>query len=397
MIFPGHMELFDIADYRERAMHRKMDYYAQHYPEQQFSVNQLEFEILECIERIREKEVLPFVDVIEKNSASDARTSPTVDVPKVWCDFNEYGDYIITYDWNMAVKLGRYVEFIFGKPWTELQISLRKNMGIAYKQYEKSIYDFPAFKKFDACRVNLADYIRKMASWFIGLHELAHIKNGHLYLIRAVNNKKKNISLDTRRALELHADISASVMLLNILTNWQKYVGVPQRIRQDNGKNPGITYCDEIAYAALAAYLALRCCLKHERWDEYTVCTHEFMAEGHPLTELRMAVIYNILLQGLMDLGTNREEKLIFASNFQRMIQQFEDFWFENVAEEGEEQFFYKPTELLRTEAGKQYYHKLFDELIGLGDLLKEYTDHLVVVEGKWMDYETLPERMLWE
>lgn len=131
-------------------------------------------------------------------------------------------------------------------------------------------------------------------------------------------------------------------------------------------------------------------------WDEYTVGLHEMKGEDHPLTELRMAIVYNVFLQGVIELGEGPCESHIFANSLFRAVQQFEEFWFQNHSLNEEDKLYYKLTELLRTEKGKEYYYKIFDKVMGLNNLLKDYIDTLSVVEGQWTDYETLPERMYW-
>lgn len=397
MIFPGYYELTDINNYRNKALRRKWDFYKKYYPEKSCGIHQLEYEILECIERIRELEVLPFIDVVEEGDISEARrTAELKEIPRVCCDIGEHNGYLIYYDCEIPVKLGRYIDLMFGRPWKEYQITLHAKDGIEYKPYEKSLYEFSLFSKFDVCRDNLSDYIRKIAIWFIGLHELAHIKNGHVKLMADVNAGRRKIDVDTRRALEIHADITATNMLLKIMSNWQKYVGIRQPVPQLNGKNPGITYCDELMFSALAAYLALRAFLKKEKWDKYTIGVHEMFGERHPITEMRMAIVYNVFLQGVIDLGEDMEEKFIFANNLFQSINQFEEFWFQNHSENEEDKLYYKPTELLRTKEGKEYYHKVNKKVLELDDLLKDYTDKESLVEGQWNDYETLPERLYW-
>lgn len=396
MIFQGYLELIDINMYRRRSLDRKMKYYRNSMPEKVFYIKQLEWEILECIERVRESQELPFIDVIEVGDASEIRRNPTKTVPEVSCTITKDNRYLITYDWHMAVKLGRYIGFIFEKPWTKQRIDIYTKDGIEYKKYEKSLYEFSKYKKFDVCKKNLSDYIRKISLWFIALHELAHIKNGHLDLKRDIQTGKIKVDVDTFRALEIHADLTAAHMLLNIMEGWQKYVGISQPVHIVNGKNPGITYCDELTFAVLAVYISLRCALKSERWDEYTVKVHEMLGEKHPLTELRIAIIFNFFLQGLIDLGENDLEKTIFADNLYQSIIQFEDFLFQNEAQEDENRLYYMPTELLRTEIGKMYYHKIFNKVIEVNSLLINYTNNPTLVEGQWTDYETLPERMYW-
>ena len=395
MIFPGYFELIDINEYRDSAMKRKMSH-CEAQGRKFGGVSSLEFEILEAIERTRDyNSDFPYVEVIEKGDAKDARRSADPS-PRVFCDFTENGDLGIFYDWQMPVKIGRYVGLIFDEPLKDWQIKLREKDGIEYKPFEHSIYDFPAFQRFAVCKFNLTEYVRKMAGWFIGLHELGHIVNGHLLLMNEVNAQKVSIDLNTRRALEIHSDITAATLLLQIMGNWQKYVGVRQPVPQLNGKNPGITYCDEVTFGALAVYIALRMFLTHEQWDEYTVAFHEMDREKHPLTELRMAIVYNVFLQGIIDLGETEEEKNIFANSFYQAVRQFEDFIFINQSKSDENKLYYKPTELLRTKKGKKYYHTLFDSVLKLNDLLKRYSTTQRKVTGQWADYETLPEKIYW-
>lgn len=395
MIFPGYFELRDINKYRDSAMRRKFSHYASQ-GRKLSGVSSLEFEILEAIERTRDNNPdFPYVDVIELGNAEAARRSADLK-PRVYCDITPNNDYGIFYDWQMPVKIGRYVGLIFGEPLKDWQIKLRQKDGIKYIPYAHSIYEYPAFKRYDVCRTNLTEYVRKMAGWFIGLHELGHIVNGHLHLIKDVNSNKVSIDLNARRALEIHSDITAATLILQIMESWQKYVGIRQPVPQLNGKNPGITYCDEIAFGALASYIALRMFLKHEYWDEYTVGFHEMDRETHPLTELRMAIVYNVFLQGIIDLAESEEEKIVFVNSFYKTIQQFEDFMFANQSNSEKDRLYYKPTELLRTETGKQYYHLLFDSVLSLNNFLKGYSNTQQMLTGEWTDYETLPERMYW-
>ena len=113
--------------------------------------------------------------------------------------------------------------------------------------------------------------------------------------------QKDSIPVEVQRAMELHADITAARYLLDILYDAEKYVGVEQIVIQNNGKDPGVTFCDNVAFTTIAAYLALRCFLKSEYWDEYTVGIHRGNYESHPLTELRMSIVFNVFLQGILE------------------------------------------------------------------------------------------------
>lgn len=395
MIFPGYLELKDINQYRKNAFQRKITYYNNN-KMKCTGVQSLEFEILEAIERIRSINCnIPYVEVIEMGKCDLARNTTNLN-PRVYCERWNNDAYAINYNWEMPVKIGRYVGKVFGKNPENWQIKLKEKEGIQYVPFTHSIYEFEEFKRYNVCKSNLSKFIRKMAGWFIGLHELGHIVNGHLQLMEDVKKNKIKLNLNERRALELHADISAATFMLQIMESWQSYVGIRQPVPQLNGKNPGITYCDELAFSALAAYIALRIFLIHERWDEYTINIHEMNCESHPLIELRMAVVYNVFLQGIIDLAENEEEKLAFVTNFYNMIEQFEKFMYANQSETGENNLYYKPTDLLRTEEGKDYYHTIFDSTLKLNELLKGYSITQQTIIGRWVDYNTLPERIYW-
>ncbi len=61
---------------------------------------------------------------------------------------------------------------------------------------------------------------------------------------------------------------------------------------------------------------------------------------------------------------------------------------------EDREKLFYTPPELMRTEKGKEYYQGEFEALMELNDILEKYTETLLKIEGEWIDYQTLPEKI---
>ena len=135
MIFPGYFELIDINEYRDSAMKRKMSH-CEAQGRKFGGISSLEFEILEAIERTRDYNPdFPYVEVIEKGDAKDARRSADPR-PRVFCDFTENGEFGIFYDWQMPVKIGRYVGLIFDEPLKDWQIKLREKDGIEYKPFE---------------------------------------------------------------------------------------------------------------------------------------------------------------------------------------------------------------------------------------------------------------------
>ena len=104
--------------------------------------------------------------------------------------------------------------------------------------------------------------------------------------------------------------------------------------------------------------------------------------------------MFNCLLDGLLEIAQTEEEREIFSKNFIDMVTQFEDFLFQNENAEDREKLFYTPTELMRTEKGKEYFQGEFDALMELNDILEKYTETLLKIEGEWIDYQTLPEKI---
>ena len=193
-------------------------------------------------------------------------------------------------------------------------------------------------------------------------------------------------------SLEIHADMVAAEFLAEIIASWQKYVGIKRIEVHPNGQNPGITYCDEISFAALAAYLSLRCFLTDKKWDEWTIGLHYGDRTTHPLLQLRLSIVFNCLLRSLSEIAENETERRVFIQHFVNMVTQFEDFLFQNEELPEDKKLFFSPTELLRTRAGKEYYKRIFDALLELNDILDKYSKTLNKVEGEWVDYTTLPD-----
>ena len=393
MFFRTIGELYEISDLISSAANRKLEYYSK-YTDKHYSIEQLESIILECIERARLFRTFPFIDT--EVVGNDARYKAKLE-PSVFCGFNEFGDYKITYNSDFTYYTGRYIGFIFSKPLSEAKIKWMQEKGISYKVYDKSIYDYPSFVKYQPCKHSLVEYILKMAVWFITLHEVSHILNGHLDYNEEMKRLSCKVDIDISRAMELHADMCATDMMLIIMRSWESHIGEIKLTGHAEGDRTNVTYFDELILAAISAYIALRCFLREDKWDEYTIGLHEGSGDKHPLTELRMAVVFNMFLQGLIDLGKDDLEKRVLANQFFNTVLDFEDFWFENYKEDDEEDNLqYRPTELLRTEKGKDYYHRLFEKVMELNDILPKYSCGFSMVEGTWCDYQTIPERMFW-
>jgi len=391
MIFDGHLALQEKNDLRHAAMLRKMNMIKS----RPFQIGQYEFSALECLERIfRNNPYLPFVEIVELNEEESLNSTD-----RTHSEIEADGTYKIFLSPNTIHRIEHYVEEIFGNPWSELRIKVsREQRGINYYQYQKPIYDFPAFKLFSGCKINVRKCVSEMALWFIVLHEYAHIQNGHLNYKAHMRAQNSSIPIEVQQAMELHADITAASYLLDILYDAEKYIGVKQIVVQNNGKDPGVTFCDNVAFTTIAAYLALRCFLKVEYWDEYTVGIHRGNHESHPLTELRMSIVFNVFLQGILDHFHDRPHLQSIAISMLHTVEQFEDFYFQNKGREDEwiKAIQYNPTQLLRTTTGQEYYHEMFEHLLALNDILEPYTTSLGRIEGTWCDYETLPERMFW-
>ena len=397
MIFVSAEELRDINEYRYRAMNRKQEAYNRLYPDKFKGIDQFEWDALECIERLRDYVELPFIDVKEIGDISEARKKIDLKADRTHSSLDTNGNYTISIDTEAAVLFGRDLDRIFGKPWTKNRIEMYAKMGIEYCPYEKSLYSFPFFRKFNICRSELFDFIHKMALWFMVLHEVAHVYAGHLRLKQDVDAGLREMDLDTLRALELHADLMASEFLLKIMDGWGKYYDKRQLILRGSNRYPRITYCDEITLASIAASLALREYQPSLHWDEYSIGMHESYRETHPIIELRIAAVSAYFLNHIQKLGQTAEERNAFTCSYFNAVKQFESFILQNVVSEGHDMVFYKPAELLRTERGKEYFRRVFDCLMNCNVLLSNYTENRIAIEGKWFDYETLPEQSFWD
>lgn len=391
MLFDGHLALQEKNELRRAAMLRKQKMIKN----RPLQFGQNEFHALECLERIfRINPQLPFVEVVEldENNLEDKKDS-------TYSKIESDGSYRIYLSPKTIHRINHYVEEIFGNPWSALRIEVsREQLGINYYSYQKPIYEFPAFSFFSGCKVNIRKYVSEIALWFIVLHEYAHMQNGHLNYKAHMRKQKNAIPIEVQQAMELHADITAASYLLEILYDTEKYIGVKQIVVQNNGKDPGVTFSDDVAFATIAAYLALRCFLKEEYWDEYTVGIHRGNYESHPLTELRMSIVFNVFLQGILEHFEGRPHLQNMTISMLHIVEQFEEFYFYNKGHEDEwiKAIHYNPTQLLRTTAGKEYYHEMFENLLALNNILEQYAPVFGKVEGKWCDYETLPERMFW-
>ena len=386
MIFKGHLELIDINKYRDRAVKRKLELI----PDFK-TIGQYEFEFLECFERLKELyQSFPYVVFNEFDDYFDYKST------RVFSSITD-GYYTINYSRGDIGEFRKYTNLIFGKPWDEYRIMREEKEGKIYKPYNPSIYSFPYFKNFDGCRGEIEKYINEMSIWFKTLHEYAHIINGHLAYKSAMLNHEEEYDVDLLRAMELHADMTAVNFMLIIMKEWKKYIGKSQIVKQLNGKDPGISFCDDVVFAAISAYLALRMHLTNSKWDELTIGMHELLQEEHPLTELRMLVVFNSFLYGIKEYGKEYNDEEGFMKTLYNAIAQLEDFFYKNYAKEEEVRELYRPADLLRTDKGKEYYHKMFDKVLSLNSILKDYETVKNIVGGEWLDYETLPEMSFWD
>lgn len=392
MIFDGHLELRERNDLRWAGFERKRKMLGKACK----GAGQIEMEAFECLEHLMQKDAsLPFVEIVELGDTPDNADQNKRTYSEILPD----GRFKIHIYVQEVARLQLYIDEIFGKPWSDEKIKLMcEQRGVNYHRYDQSIYELPQFQFFSGCKSNLEEYVCRMALWFIILHEYAHVKNGHLRYKQRMDREGTPISLEVSQALELHADITAASWLLDIIFDSEKFVGQKQIVVQNNGKNPGVAYGDNVAFMAIAAYLSLRCYLKENCWDEWSVGIYRGNSNAHPMTELRMSVVYNVLLQGVLTHFSGTAHQLGIANGMLQIVSGFEKFYFNNEGHEDEwtQRIQYIPTELLRTEEGKQYYHEVFEQVLKLNDLLDAYTDIPSVVEGAWCDYKTLPERMFW-
>ena len=390
MIFSGHKELADKIDYRDRALKRKQKFCLDH--ELQFSgVDQIEFIIREVMERVYIIHPdYPCVDVAEKGDLSVSRNKVELS-PSAYSQKTDHG-YRITLTDDMPVALGRYIGEIF----EDAEFLEKHNQMKGYlpklKIYEKPIYDFNAYSKYRVCKKELRSFLLEISIWYISLHEYAHIINGHCDLDADCRVRKVSLDIEQKRALEVHADLMAAELLFEVIKSWEKYIGVLQIVPQRNGKNPGLSFLEEIVFATVGVYICFRSFLDDEKWDEWSVRIHEMRRISHPLTEVRMAIVSNFFLNKLLDLAQNAEEYESIKNQFFCMITQYEEFCYENLSDGSKKDaVFYNPTLLIRTEDGKKYYKELFDATIKLNELLGKYMLVPNILEGKWVDYDIIP------
>lgn len=391
MIFKGHIELFDTVNFRERALKRKIAFYEKNQLNFR-GINQIEYNIREVFERVYQIHPdYPYVEFVEEGDLSVSRNK--VDLkPNACSEKWEYG-YRITFNTDLAVCLGRHIGEIF----EDVDFIKSRNQMKGYKPkltiYEKTIYSYPAFERYNICKSKIQSYVRNIAMWFIALHEYAHIINGHCDFKEDNKERYENLDLEQKRGFEVHADLMAAELLFEVILSFQKYIGVLQIIPQTNGKNPGLTFFEEMVFATVAVYICLRSFLEKKKWDEWTIKIHEMKGITHPLTEIRMTIISNYLLNKLIDFAANEFEREVLIRDYYYMITQFEKFYYENTSEQKDEYdapFFYNPSELIKTEEGKKYYKELFDSTLKLNELLKDYMIVQSVISGEWKDYRTI-------
>ena len=389
MIFDGHLELQERNDLRFAGLDRKRKMLGSRFK----GVGFFEMEAFECLEHLMQKdEALPFVEVVEYKGEENVRTGS-------YSEISPDGTFKIYIDTKEFERLRLYLEEIFGEPWTDSRIRMMKEQrNVSYHRYEQSIYDFQFFRFFAGCKGNVEKFVSRMALWFIILHEYAHVKNGHLRYKQAMKSSGTPISQEVSQALEIHADIIAASWMLEILFDSEKFIGKRQIVVQSNGKNPGVVFADNVAIMTISAYLSLRCYLKEAFWDEWSVGMHRGNPNTHPMTELRMSVVYNVLLQGVLTHFDGTPHLMSMANSMLATVSGFEKFYFENEGHTDEfvERIQYIPTELLRTDVGKEYYKEVFANVLSLNQILVPYTSTPSYVTGAWCDYQTLPERMFW-
>lgn len=389
MIFESIDEKRDINDYRHKALKRKMKM------DPNFKgVNQIEFEFLECLERILElNDGMPYVFFEEVGEfKSDDQNSK-----RIYCTKDDNGRNVIRYGCGTISDFYDYTNLIFGKPWPEYKIKREMKAGKIYKPYNRSIYSYSYFEFFKKCKNEIETYTTKMAIWFTSLHEYAHIINGHLDCKSAMMRGEMEYDIELLRAMEIHADITAAYLLLMIMAKWECYVGKTSLYVNVKGKDFIPVFSDDLVFAAIGAYLALRSNLNNSHWDEYTVGMHEQGKEEHPLIEVRMHFVYRIFANELKKYQTNDENTSGFDRDLYIAISQFEDFYCKNIRIENTGKEFYSPTKIIQSEDGKLYYKKMFSSVIRLNDVLKNYATRLFVTDGEWYDYDTLERKHFYD
>lgn len=392
MIFKGDKELTDLIDFRKRALERKREFYrANNLP---FSgINQVESIIREVMERVYEIHPdYPCVEVREDGNLGKSRNK--VDLHPYARSQKWENGYRIIFHSDMTIYLGRRIGEIFADAEFLRKRNNMKGYEPKLKIYDKPIYNFAAYERYQVCKTELIDFLVEISIWYISLHEYAHIINGHCDLKNDYEADGISLDIEQWRALEIHADLMAAELLFDVLKSWKKYVGVLQIVPQPNGKNPGLSFFEEIVFATVGVYICMRSFVEEEKWDEWSVRMHEMNQKKHPLAELRMAIVSNFFLNKLLDLAESEVEKSSIMNQYFLMITQFEEFYFENIPDRAEDEnpVFYNPTQLIRTEDGKKYFKTIFDTLMSINDLLGKYMVVPTAIEGIWRDYEIIPD-----
>lgn len=383
MIFNGNKELADIAQYRERAVERML-------ARGGTGIGQIDLEALECLERLYVIiPELPEADVIRYDSKEKPLSGRTRGG-----HFSIVNDGIgrICLDDNEIARTDIYVDELFGEKWSKSKIEyVRKTRGFNYNYIENSIYDYSFFSVFGESKSAISKYISKLTIWFVALHEFAHIACGHLELLDVYANEEITLERKMMEAMEAQADIFAAEYLTLILLDTEKYVGVKQIYPNFNKKNPEPTFCDDVSFAAMAAYLALRGTLKDNYWDEYTVGLHKSNPSKHPATELRISIVYNQILNCVQRYCEKNNKQDALLRSVYIMISQFEDYCFKIYADrDGLTKINYCTTDFIRSVEGKAYWQETFENIIELNEKLRTKTTTRIGVDGKWTDYETV-------
>lgn len=352
-------------------------------PEEPLSLGVREWECLEVLEyQFQADPTLPYVHLTVTDRAGGSQCGRREK------DGRPTEDYAIRLSRRDMERLDFYVEEIFGRPWSEEKRAYMQQAH-RYRGYEQSLFDCPLFQKYEPCRSDLQDYVTRVGRWFLTLHEYAHIKCGHLNYLDAVRAAGETVDVMTHRAMELHADMVAVEDLLAVLRGWERRVGTMQIVVDRPGR-PSITYFDQVVMAVIAACLSLRCFLKRDTWDTYSIPLHESNRERHPLTEVRMAVVFNQFLAGMCRHYEGQTEANLLAAQAFRTLEEFETFYFANRGEADSpwcQTLQYRPMELIYTAQGRDYYRDLFPRLLSLNELLEPYTYTHTTMSGRWEDY----------
>lgn len=371
--------LFDSVDairqrneLRQRAIDRKLK-------EPEFINNSfdLELEVLERFERLYElNPQVPYFDLKHSNTfPSDMKTHTGIDLDR--------GKTYIFIQQKDVELVKWFSNECFSTPISAIKSEYYLKNGYAYRVFENPLYEQEIFNYFSECKNEIVDFIYKHAVVLMALHEFAHASNSHVFL----RNDRKDLPKEVLRGLEIQADIIAAIYYAHSLKEDEQYIDTIQKyIRISRTQLKVNSYYTSILLATLAAYISFRCTIRN---NYYWIGNSDFALDGygdHPMTEARMGVIIDVIINNLFpDLGTN--ENAYIHQLLRKMIEEFESFYCRNTVNADAFSKNRQPLKLIETEEGLEYIAKLRSAAERADEYLLPYKKYVFYKDECWKPY----------